>query len=105
MCDCNKPLSDFNPSTPYLCRQCSAQRSKQWAKNNPKRRKELDEKYRKTPHGRAAFYRRHKAWRAKNQWCDRERARRESTQLTDFYIKTILKKRGVKNPTPEHITS
>jgi hypothetical protein len=100
-----KPLADFNPSqiARHLCRECSRERVRQYAKNNPEKRREINERYRKTPRGKKAYYRRHKAWRSKNDWCDRERARRESAGLTDFYIKTLLKKRGVKDPTSEQI--
>lgn len=102
-----KPLADFNPSqiARHLCRECSRERVRQYAKNNPEKRKEISERYRKSPRGKKAWYRRHKKWRAENQWCDRERASRESSGLTDFYIKTLLKMRGVKNPTTEQIAT
>jgi len=103
MCESSRPLADFYANPKHLCKLCCAERTKQWAKNNPQKRKEITERYRKTPRGKKAYYRRHKAWRAKNDWCDRERARRESAGLTDFYLKTLLKKRGVKDPTPEQI--
>jgi hypothetical protein len=102
-----KPLADFNPSQVdrHICRDCSKERTKQWAKNNPKKRREITERYRKTAKGSAAYYRRHKHWREKNKWCDAERAAREITNLTDFYIRTILKRRGIKTPTQEQIAA
>ena len=105
MCLSVKPLEDFNPSQIrlHLCRDCSRERARNWAKNNPQKRREINERYRKTPQGKAAWYRRHVAWRNKNKWCDRERAKRESLKLSDFYIRTILKKRGVKQPTTAQI--
>lgn len=105
MCLSCKPVADFYVRPKYLCKQCCAVRTKAWAEKNPARRKALTEKYRKTPRGAAAYYRRHKAWREKNGWCDRERARRESAKLSDFYIRTLLKKRGNKTPTPEQISN
>lgn len=105
MCDSTKPLADFNPSQKHLCRQCNSERCKQYAKNNPEKLKEIAERYRKTPRGKKAWYRRHKKWRSQNQWCDRERAKRESAALTDFYIRTLLKKRGVKDPTADQIAA
>ena len=70
---------------------------------NPERRKALTEKYRRTPRGRRAWARRNKRWKQKNKWCARERASRERAGLTDFYVKTLLKRRGVKSPTAEQI--
>jgi hypothetical protein len=105
MCLSVKPIVDFYSAPKYLCKSCCAIRTKEWAKNNPKKRREITERYRKTAKGSAAYYRRHKRWREKNKWCDAERAAREITNLTDFYIRTILKRRGIKTPTQEQIAA
>lgn len=105
MCLATKPLADFYANPKHLCKQCCAERTRQWARSNPDKRKEISERYRKGVRGKATFYRNHKKWREKNKWCDRERAQRESAKLTDFYIKTLLKHRGVKDPTSEQITA
>lgn len=113
--DCGemKSFNDFYKGNGY-CKICVKRRSKEYRLNNPERVRESKRKYGNSDKGKkkAKELREHNIehYRAKvNQWHKdhlryfSNRERKHSAELTDRYIKKLLRTSGTINPTPEQI--